>query len=421
MLVQFSVKNFMSLKNEVIVSMLAGKETLLPENKFKVRNEELLKTIAIYGANASGKSCIYKAFTSAIMMVRLSERRQIGEKFMEIVPFKFDNETIENPSEFEFIFIQDEIKYKYGFSANGERIINEYLYKYISSKPSLIFERKNTNEYKFPKKHEKILNELKEKNIENKLFLSTATSWNYEETKKAFMWFSRKIDTYKNFNNMAGDLIQKLQEDNTGELKKFTLKMLKAADINISDYLIRATPIDIEKILPQLPYQLAMQIKNDGKNVIGFNNNIVTGHTINSDKNYFLEMLEESDGTQTIFYLSPILKETLEKGKILIIDEIDSGLHPLLVKYIVSLFNNPDINIGNAQLIFITHDTNLLSLDFLRRDQIYLTEKEHDTGVTELYSLDEFSVRKKENIQKGYLQGRYGAIPFLEEEDSLWE
>ena len=202
MLVEFSVENFMSIKDKAILSMVAGKDSLLPENKFEINGEELLRSVAIYGANASGKSNLFKALTMAVIMVRISQRRQIGEKILEVTPFKFDAESVNKPSKFEFIFVQNKIKYKYGFSANSEAIIEEYLYKYNSSKPTLIFKRENINEYKFIKKDEKILKDIQEKNIDNKLFLSTATSWNYKETEDAYSWFDKKIDTYKIIMNL---------------------------------------------------------------------------------------------------------------------------------------------------------------------------------------------------------------------------
>ena len=134
-----------------------------------------------------------------------------------------------------------------------------------------------------------------------------------------------------------------------------------------------------------------------------------------------MNLQEESLGTQSLFFFSPVLKEAFEQGKVVIVDEIDKSLHPLLVEFIIKLFNDSKTNKNNAQLIFNTHDTNLLSLDNFRRDQIWFVEKEPKKGTTDLYPLDDFSVRKTENIQKGYLNGRYGAIPFLVTGDSLWE
>lgn len=423
MLIQFSVENFMSFKNKAVLSFSAGNESLLPENEFKVENERLLKSIALYGANAAGKSSFYKALTASIIMIRTSQKKQIGEKIFELIPYKFDEKSIKSPSKFEFIFINNGIKYIYGFSATMDRIIDEYLYKYTSAKPSLIFKRENTSEYKFPKKDEKILKELQEKTIENKLFLSTATSWNYEETKNAFLWFAEKIDTYKHGFNIVNT--DKLKNDPDGTLKRFVLNVLKAADINISDYEIRSFPIDINSIMSNIPYGLAIQMQSEKGPIVGVTDRIFTKHKIINEngefKEYELDINEESDGTQAIFYFSSELRDSLIGGKTIIVDEIDSSLHPLLVEFIVKLFNSKEINKSNAQIMFITHDTNLLNLDTLRRDQIYMVEKDNDTGVSELYSLDEFSVRKKENIQKGYLQGRYGAIPDLGSEDDICE
>ena len=148
---------------------------------------------------------------------------------------------------------------------------------------------------------------------------------------------------------------------------------------------------------------------------------VKAGHIITGEngikKEYSLSLQEESLGTIQLFYFAPILKKTLETGKVLIIDELDKSLHPFIVKFLVNLFRNPDVNQNGAQLIFTTHDTTLLSLDVFRRDQIYFTEKDAQTGITDLYSLDDFAVRKDENIEKGYLLGRYGAIPYLHTEE----
>ncbi len=407
MLVEFSVKNFMSIKEEMVFSMVAGIGDENIENTINVENigERYLKSTAIYGANASGKTNFIKAFTSAILMVRKSNIRNINEPLVEMQPFKFDLETLKKPCEFKFIFIKNNIKYIYGFSADINRIYNEYLYQYLSAKPSLIFERKNTNEYKFTQSEQGKLEELATKNTEKKLFLSTATAWNYEKTKNAYIWFAEDIDTYNDYMNV-GYAFNKFEKDEDGSQKKFTINLLKQADILIKDF-----NFEVKEIEPS--------------NIIAFNNpinisnvKISTLHEIENEdgnKTHFeLDLHEESLGTQSLFFFSSVLKEAFEKGKVIIIDEIDRSLHPLLVEFIIKLFHNSEINKNNAQLIFNTHDTNLLSLNNFRRDQIWFTEKEPKKGTTDLYPLDDFSVRKTENIQKGYLNGRYGAIPFLD-------
>ena len=375
MLIQFNVKNFMSIKDKIEFSMLAGKDKEHNENLIDIgTSEKYLYSTAMYGANASGKSNFFKALAAAILMVRKSNLRKIDELLTEMVPFKFDEKTINAPCELEFTFIKNGIKYVYGFSADINRVYTEYLYHYLSAKPSLIFERTNVNEYKFNQAERKMLEELASKNTEKKLFLATATEWNYEKTKNAYMWFAENIDVYSNFRNLSDIAFREFEHDDDGKLKEFTLKLLKEADI----------------------------ILKDGKK-----------------SNYKLDLYEESLGTQILFFISPILRKTFEEGRTMVIDELDKSLHPLLVEFIIKLFHNKIINKNNAQLIFNTHDTNLLSLQLFRRDQIWFTEKNPKNGATYIYPLDDFSVRKTENIQKGYLNGKYGAIPFITSGDVI--
>ncbi len=363
--------------------------------------------------------------TAAIILIRKSSGRQINEKLLEIVPFKFDKDSKNKPTKFEFIFSTKGIRYVYGFSADVNKVYDEYLYQYLSAKPSMIFERKNTNEYKFTQNEEKELNSIKDKNTENKLLLATATTWNYGKTREAYMWFANSIDTYSDYETLQNRVLEKFDNDQDGSLKKFTINLLREAEININDYNIKTENMTKDDMVAFIHDPVIQGILKNSSDINGVSRTVLTAHEIEDKEEgniqYFLNMQEESLGTQNLFFLSPILKETFEQGKVAVIDEIDRSLHPMLVKYIVELFHNPKVNIHNAQLLFNTHDTNLLSLDIFRRDQIYFVEKDYSKGTTELYSLDEFSVRKQENIRKGYLQGRYGSIPFLGLGDSLWE
>ena len=422
MLVEFSVKNFLSFKEKVTFSMEAATGN---ENEDNViinnNNNRILKTTGVYGANASGKTNLIKAFTSAIMMVRMSNNRQLGEKLMQMEPFAFDEETKNKPCEFEFVFISGNNKYIYGFIADKDKVYEEYLYNYYSAKPTKIFERTNCNEYKFLQSDEGKLNAIKEKNTDNKLFLATATSWNYDKTKDAFLWFANNIDTYTGGSFLNDFAIESFRNDESKELKNFTLKLLEEADIVIKDF-----SIEIEE--REFDANFFMVLKNlnlPAPSVPQKNVKIKMVHEIknNNDEpqSYDLNLINESSGTQILFSLAPILKNVFENGIVLIIDEIERSLHPNLVEMIIRFFHNTEINKGNAQLIFNTHDTNLLSLEIFRRDQIWFAEKNNEKGATDLYPLDDFSVRKNENIQKGYLNGRYGAIPFVVMGNSLWE
>lgn len=417
MLIEFSVKNFLSFKEKVTLSLEKENGNENAENTFVYNNEELLKTAVIYGANASGKSNLIKAFTTAILMVRNSNMISLGGKWDVLKPFLFSEDTNNSPSEFEFIFIANKIKYRYFFSADVNRIYNESLDAYYSQKPTNIFTRKNTTEYSFINSDKKTLESIASKNTENKLFLTSATTWNYEKTKDAFLWFLNSIDTHVSFDSMLDqDLIN--YSNNDEDLKEFTLKLLKESDIFIKDLRVSYEEKDVDNS------SFIVNNKNQGplkmKSVkIAMDHEIVDSQK--QIKIYTLDIEEESSGTKILFALAPILKRAFEKTKIIIVDELEKSLHPTLVKYIVKLFNNEKLNTNNSQLIFTTHAISLLSLDLFRRDQIWFTEKNALTGNSDLYPLDSFSVRKEENIEKGYINGRYGATPFIKDIDSWLE
>jgi AAA15 family ATPase/GTPase len=410
MLLQFSVENFKSFKDKAVLSMSASTDKEHVDAVASIGKNTILKTVAMYGANASGKTNIIKAFTAAIMLLRQSNSVQINQPLGWISPFALDKDAVQKPSAFEFIFFVNGVKYIYGFSATQKDIVDEYLYVYNSAKPSKVFERTNTTEYSFPADEKRKLEEIRAKNSNNKLFLATATAWNYEKTKDAYLWFAESIDTFDK-TSWDGFNPDSFVNDKTGKLKQFVQDVLRIADINIDDYKLEETEI-------QLPKEIIEELKKGGANNIptkGYS--ISVNHSVESEsgdlEKYRLDLAEESLGTQRLFGMTPHLQSAFEKGKTIIVDEIENSLHPLLVEEILKMFNNPTINRANAQLIFSTHDVHLLSLDNFRRDQIYFLEKNPKSASSEIYSLDEFPVRKGENIRKGYLQGRYGAVPFI--------
>lgn len=417
MLIQFSIKNFMSIKDKITFSMLASKDKEHEENLIKGEKENYLRTAVIYGANASGKSNLFKAINIVIMMLRNSNNMQ-PKMLLPFFPFKFDKETLNGKTEFEIIMKLNDVKYVYGFKSDRNRIYEEYLYYYPNGKQTEIFERTNVTKYHFTKAENELF-DIKEKNMENKLFLATATTWNYEKTKPVYDFLTNEINTIFEYEPLRGFSFEQYNSDKNGELRRFSLDLLNKTDLNISGFDVKNVDITREHLLA-FPPELRTLMTNGMK---GYN--VTTRHTFEDEKGNkvdgIIDFEEESLGTKNIFLLIPCLKDTLEKGKIMIIDELDKSLHPLLVNYIVSLFNNPVINKNGAQLIFNTHDTNLLSLTMFRRDQIWFTEKNYKNGSTDLYPLDEFPVRKNENIQKGYLNGRYGAIPFIAIGEELWQ
>lgn len=418
MLIEFSVKNFLSFKDKITLSMEKGNGEENISNIIKNDITDLLRTSVIYGANASGKSNVIKAFTCAIILVRTSNLMIPGGKLDLVKPFLLDDISRNKPSEFEFIFITNNIKYRYYFSADENKIYDEILDAYYSQKPTNIFTRTNTNDYEFNSDKTK-LEELKNKNLENKLFLATSSSWNYDKTKDPFLWFLNVIDTYDSFTNILdNDLISYSKNDKN--LKEFTLKLLKEADILIKDINVNYEEKNMDENMVDL---LIPKINQNSKVFKTKSINIELEHEVIDEFNkkhfYKLNFIDESLGTKVLFSLAPILKRAFSGSKVIIVDEFEKSMHPKLVEFIIKLFNNPNINKYNSQLIFTTHATNLLDLELLRRDQIWFTEKNPSNGVTDLYPLDSFSVRKDENILKGYINGRYGAIPFIKDVD-LW-
>lgn len=410
MILEFSVKNFLSFKEKVTFSMIANSNKELNDNYVEIGGNKVLKSAAIYGANASGKSNLFKILTLVVLMLRSSNSFDVNAK-LPLVPFKFDKDSVNKPSEFEIKFILDETRYVYGFIADKDKIYDEYLYYYPNGRETKIFDRTNINEYSYTQKDEKILREIEAKNTQNKFFLATATNWNFDKTKAAYNFLTNGIGTCNNL-EILKNMAYKMYETNPDYLKDFAIDFLQKADFNIEDYQISqidvpgefltAIPEFIAKTLPDKPkaYQVLFKHKN-------------------SDN--YLSIDEESLGTQMIFAFIPFLADSLKNKKVLIIDELDKSLHPFLVQYIVEIFNDAEINKNDSQLIFNTHDTNLLDLNILRRDQIWFTEKNSETGESDLYSLSDFSVRKQENVEKGYMLGRYGAVPFIKNDFNLWE
>lgn len=418
MLLQFKVKNFQSIKEEAILSMVPSSDKSHPENLAHEGKKDALKSAAIYGANAAGKSAVIRAFVAAIMAVRTSDTRNITQKIPGMVPFKFDEKTAQGPCSFEFYFVaQNGVPYRYGFTADSNRVFEEYLYYYSSARPSRIFER--GDKFTYNQADESSFSKYEEKNTPNKLFLATATNWGNSKTAPAYQWLADSIDVYEPDFTMQTLALQAFEKDEQGELKQFTLSLLRQADINIDEIKVDIVPLSNQAKELVFTDSAGNPVPQGQVKAV----RIHAGHHVQSESGkeaqFFLDLNEESLGTKQLFWFSPILKEVFGKGKTMVIDELDRSLHPFLVQFLVELFHTPEINQTNAQIIFTTHDTTLLSLDTFRRDQIYFVEKDPHTAATELYSLDEFSVRKNENIEKGYLLGRYGAIPYLRPEGGL--
>lgn len=423
MMIEFSFENFRSIKDEVTLSLVASPDKSLDNNLIKtevLKKDSLLRSAVIYGANASGKSNVVSAFSSLKNLVMMSHTFQKGTA-ISYSPFKLDKNYLSKPTKFKIVFIKNNIKYVYGVSFNNEKIIDEYLYYYPEDRKAIIFEREDTNNYKFTidKKEQKFLSE---KTLENVLYLSNSTQLNYKKTSEAFDWFKDTLAVIGTTEHpqLIDFTIRSLNKDK--KLKELVLQALFEADLGISDVVASIEKVSIDE-MPLLIQKQLIRIMSDASGNMPSNVekiDIKTIHKVIDEKGDEFKAEfnfdEESEGTKRLFALIGPWIDALSNGRVLIIDELDTKLHHLLNVFLIKLFHNPDQNRSNAQLIFTTHNTNLLDLDLFRRDQIWFTEKNPGVGNTDLYSLIEFSPRKDKNIQKGYLAGRYGAIPFIKDE-----
>jgi len=423
MFIQFTVKNFRSFKDEATLSLVASSiKERLEENTLPVsKNLSLLKSAVIYGKNASGKTNLFQAMHFVkCFILNSSKDTQVSEK-IKTERFKLHTGTETQPSVFEIIFIHDQIRYRYGFAVTEKEVKEEWLYYVPKVQELKVFTRTGQN---FDlSKHFKSEEQLVRTNRirPNALLLSVSAQFNGEMAVKIMKWFFA-FNCISGINNQGyGSVTLSLAEKEKG--KKAILDFLKKADIGIEDFSLTKTKLT-EMDKTNLPTVVAEILENK-KEVTRVD--IRTVHKKYDSKGKVVGLInfnmgkEESHGTRKFFDLSGPIIDTLLKGKTLVVDELDTQLHPALIRGICELFNSKKLNPQNAQLIFVSHNTNILDKDLLRRDQIWFIEKDQ-FGASELFSLVEFKdkengrkVRNDASYEKSYLKGIYGAVPCVRE------
>lgn len=414
MLVEFHVKNFRSLRDEQVLSLVASKDKTLQETHTHVTGisaaPTLLRSAVIYGANASGKSNLIKALQYMRGVVTESATAiQPGQTF-GVQPFRLDADSANQPSEFEVTFLLDDVRYQYGFSMTAQRIVSEHLLVYKAFKPQRWFERhfdreKGKDIYDFGPGLKGPKNLWEGATRPNSLFLSMAVQLNSDALRPVFDWFLNRLVIFNEQAQLSPQItIQMLKETNG---RKDICNFLTSADISIAD-------IDIET--RKVPGQAVHFDLVAGKTEVRaeeMEEQRLRFHHITEQGKAVFELMDESNGTRNLLFLAGPMLGILSKGLTLVIDELDTSLHTLLVRELVRLFHGPEINTRGAQLIFTTHDTSLLDApNLFRRDQVWFIEKNRDQA-SALVSLSEFSPRKNEALERGYLMGRYGGVPFL--------
>lgn len=418
MLLEFTVGNYLSIKNKTTLSLFATpiKEHTVT-NIFSTERYELLKGAVIYGANASGKSNFIKAMSTMRRLV-LQSFEQSSADDLDIIPFLLNTETEKKPSFFEAVFMVENIRYRYGFEVDNYTINAEWLFEAQKQTEKPLFIREHDGievmSRSFPEGKD-----LEERTRDNALFLAVVDQFNGKIAKKIMKWFNNFITIsglkHEGYKGVTFGMLENQQTQNT------LLDFYKKLDLGFDDLAISKKPFDHKELPSDLPEGLVKQLLTDFEGA--FKIDIKTIHTKYDAKNKAVGQIEfdmrsqESSGTNKLFNISGPVFDVLNDGGLLVVDELDASLHPLLTLAITKLFNSKEFNRNNAQLIFATHDTNLLNYGNYRRDQIYFVEK-NKYGESEMYSLVEYkeegkTIRKDRSFEKDYIEGRYGAIPFV--------
>ncbi|HLF67561.1 MAG TPA: ATP-binding protein [Gammaproteobacteria bacterium] len=411
MLIEYKVTNYRSIKAPQILSLVATKDNSLKDTNCMASGipaiPQLLRSAVLYGPNASGKSNVISSLES---MRTLIVSPIVEGQALPIVPFRLDPETSAQPSEFEITFMDNNIRYQYGYSVDSQRILGEWLFVYIGRKAQCWFEREYDKKTQKDKWHlgTHLVGGMQRKlwaesTRTNALFLSTAVNLNSEQLRPIFNWFLNKLVIVGGNSQPLPFYTMECVKDKNK--KPQIIQFLQAADLGITDVEIKT----------QKGQQLQMRLESGKTTFNGQTVDIPMAELFHQGKNNIpigFQLSDESSGARRIFaYAGPML-DVLKDGKVLVIDELDSGLHVKMVRFLINLIQNTDLNKNNAQLIFTTHNTSILDIELLRRDQIWFIEKDTDQA-SNLYSLTNFSPRKEEALEKGYLQGRYGALPIF--------
>ena len=401
MLLRFRFANFRSFRDEQELSLVASNLNDATEGVFRpdAVPEGVLPTAAIYGANASGKSNVLKALAFMKRAVTDSHRLWEPEGEIPIEAFAGGNFR-EKPSEFEVDFLSNGVRHQYGFSLNSRKVLKEWLIVYPNGHKQTWFKREHGKKMVFSQKMAGPNRSIEELTRPNSLFLSCATQNSHRALSGVYEWFEKQVafvtEDPKSSLPVVIDFLERFPD-----LRPALAKMLARADIGIEG-------IEIKK-----GQKFILATLLSGK-YLSPNPSLRLVHNIRGQK-VVLPIEDESRGTIALLGLLIPRLLAFSLGQLLCIDELDASLHPHLAMDVVKRFAKSSNN-KHAQLLFNTHDTNLLSADVLRRDQIWLTEKDKD-GASTLYPLTDFKPRAQENLEKGYLQGRYGAIPFINSDE----
>jgi len=426
-LLEFRFGNFRSYRNAGMLSLVAGAgKEWHASNTFDTGLNafpRLLRSGVLYGPNASGKTNLLRAlqFFQAFVVGSASSPQPVAttptatkDQRILVPPFLFDKATRDKPSEFEVVFVEKGVRYQYGFVVNAERVEREWLTAYPEGRPQRWFSREYSHRSKqftweIGSKLKGDHHVWRNATRPNALFLSTAIQLNSAQLQPVFHWFQQRLVVVVANSFFNTGITYGLAENSEGKNK--LMKFIRAADLGIDDIAVTRQELPAGMVpVPGIPI-MGNANGAGGPQFI----RLQTLHKVVGDKELAtLELGDESAGTQKFLKSAGAMLKVLSEAQVLFVDELDTSLHPLMVRFLVRLFHSNKTNKNNAQLFFTTHDTSLLDADLFRRDQVWFLEKDK-TYSSHLYPLTEFSPRVEEVLGKGYLKGRYGALPFIGE------
>ncbi len=400
MLINFTFNNFRSFQEERTLSLEASTIKEHRESVFEGQGQRLLPVCVIYGANSSGKSNVLAALLTMrnvlLTSVRLNPKDRLDYK-----PFMLDRESKSRPTSFEIQFFVNGMRYRYGFDYDEMHICQEWLYEKRQGEREFNLFLRAEDEFEISKVRFAEGVGLDKRTARNRLFVSLVAQLNGAKSQAILEWFE-KCNYLSGIDNIGYvDKTLQMLKDHDDELYDRVLEFFRYTQLGFDDIVVAAKEAGERTILEA---KTVHSIYNEQGEVVGHQQ--------------FSKDDMESEGTKKVIELAGPVFDTLKDGKLLIVDELDAKLHPLLTRSIVALFMNKESNPNGAQLIFATHDTNLLNLRYLRRDQIWFTEK-NAMESSDLYSLVEFrdergtKVRNDRSVEKDYINGRYGAVPFM--------
>ena len=430
MLIEFRFKNYRSFRDEAILSMEAVGLGTMKNSLIQYNNMKLLPGAAIYGKNGGGKSNVIRAFWLGVQFIKNAQRIQHEKASVPVIPFALNDYSENEPTEFEFDYINNGIKYWYSFAATKEKIIRESLYHAPKGQKAQVFVRKGQ---KFSFTEDKARRKLISETVaENQLFFSIACTMNDSACINAMSWFREDVFFSRDYTDIPRQLLEFYEDRN---MLKAISDYAKTADFGIEEMKFEVENKEIKNGL-EIPEDIPEGMKAALASFIQVLSETSTnsegklkmsqikaksqhrGIDSNGDSRFYsLELEDESDGTRKLMSLAPAIESVLKKGGVLLVDELERELHPMLVNYVVAKFQSKKSNPKGAQIIFTTHDTELMNLEYIRKDQIYFADKNRMDGSSELYSVTDFTTKTTDNIRKGYLVGKYGATPNIEIEE----